>query len=154
MCLKATSFFYIFWNWGMRKWQKCLNSKDYKGAPELGGTNMVGKWEPLFTCSKNCSKNNVKVAWYWNKYVLATIHQSNFKIIRLKRLKQLFTKLIWPFQKRLNWPGRLAGISEGQSQKWCQISLRIFCVLPGTKNLQWPGSHDQHQQPEHYLTYF
>ena len=23
------------------------------------------------------------------------------------------------------------------SQKWCQISVRIFCVLPGTKNLQW-----------------
>ena len=22
------------------------------------------------------------------------------------------------------------------SQKWCQISVRIFCVLPGTKNLQ------------------
>ena len=23
------------------------------------------------------------------------------------------------------------------SQKWCQISVRIFCVLPGTKNLPW-----------------
>ena len=23
------------------------------------------------------------------------------------------------------------------SQNWCQISVRIFCVLPGTKNLQW-----------------
>jgi hypothetical protein len=46
--------------------------------------------------------------------------------------------------EKLNWPGRLAGISEGHrgiskyflSQKWCQISVRIFCVLPGTKNLQ------------------
>jgi hypothetical protein len=53
----------------------------------------------------------------------------------------------------LNWPGRLAGISKGHrgisiqffqdhfspslsSQKWCQIFVRIFCVLPGTKNLQ------------------
>ena len=25
---------------------------------------------------------------------------------------------------------------EFQSQKWCQISVRIFCVLPATKNLQ------------------
>ena len=24
-------------------------------------------------------------------------------------------------------------------QNWCQISVRIFCVLPGTKNLQWGG---------------
>ena len=23
------------------------------------------------------------------------------------------------------------------SQKWCQIFVRIFCVLSGTKNLQW-----------------
>jgi hypothetical protein len=23
------------------------------------------------------------------------------------------------------------------SQKWCQISVRIFCLLPGTKNLPW-----------------
>ena len=23
------------------------------------------------------------------------------------------------------------------SLKWCQISVRLFCVLPGTKNLQW-----------------
>ena len=23
------------------------------------------------------------------------------------------------------------------SQKWCQISVRIFCVLSGTRNLQW-----------------
>ena len=59
--------------------------------------------------------------------------------------------------ERLNWPGRLAGTNlwrppwnEFQkyvivsrplfniisSQKWCQISVRIFCVLPGTKNLQ------------------
>ena len=51
--------------------------------------------------------------------------------------------------ERLNWPGRLAGISEGHrgifsrpfftiilSQKWCQISERIVCILPGTKNLQ------------------
>ena len=28
---------------------------------------MVRCWEPLFTCLKNSSKNNVKVAWYWNK---------------------------------------------------------------------------------------
>ena len=28
----------------------------------LGGTNMVGKWEPFFTCLKNSRKNNVKVA--------------------------------------------------------------------------------------------
>ena len=57
--------------------------------------------------------------------------------------------------ERLNWPGRLASISEGHrgiskyffldhfspsflSQKWCHISVRILCVLPGTKNLQWP----------------
>ena len=50
--------------------------------------------------------------------------------------------------ERLNWPDRLVGISEGHhenwkyffldpfTQKWCQISVRIFCVLPGTKNLQ------------------
>ena len=30
--------------------------------PPLGGTNRVGKWEPLFTCLKNSSKNNVMVA--------------------------------------------------------------------------------------------
>ena len=27
------------------------------------------------------------------------------------------------------------------SQKSCQISVRIFCVLPGTKNLQWTSLH-------------
>jgi hypothetical protein len=26
------------------------------------------------------------------------------------------------------------------SPKWCQISIRIFCVLSGTRNLQWSGS--------------
>jgi hypothetical protein len=34
----------------------------YKPRFTLGGTNMVGKWEPLFTCLKNSSNNNVKVA--------------------------------------------------------------------------------------------
>ena len=53
--------------------------------------------------------------------------------------------------ERLNWPGRLAGISEGHRgiskyffldhfspsflcQKWCQIFVRIFCVLSGARN--------------------
>ena len=26
------------------------------------------------------------------------------------------------------------------SQKWCQISIRIFCVLSGTKNLEWTAT--------------
>ena len=60
--------------------------------------SMVRRWEPLLTCSKNSSKNNVKVVWYWNKF-LRLHHQPNFKIILLKRLKQLLTKLIWPFPK-------------------------------------------------------
>ena len=28
------------------------------------------------------------------------------------------------------------------SQKWCQISVRIFCVLSGTRNLQWTPTTD------------
>ena len=32
------------------------------GKKNLGGRNMVGKWEPLLTCLKNSSKNKVKVS--------------------------------------------------------------------------------------------
>ena len=56
--------------------------------------------------------------------------------------------------ERLNWPSRYLWRPPWNfkiifsrplfiiisSQKWCQISVRFFCALPGTKNLQWPVS--------------
>ena len=39
-----------------------LKTEAVKYLETVGGTNIVGKWEPLFTYLKNSSRNNVKVA--------------------------------------------------------------------------------------------
>ena len=89
------------------------------GGFALGGTNMVGKWEPLLTCLKNSSKNNVKVAWYWNKKFLLLISLisrlfcskgwSNY----LVNWSDLFQKMV-KLTLRLEWLERLEQVTKGQ----------------------------------------
>ena len=40
------------------------------------------------------------------------------------------------------------------SQKWCQISVRIFCVLAGTKNIQWCHRPKMKRDPQHKCSLF
>ena len=56
----------------------------------------------LFTCTGPLLSSWSRQIWFVHLglcYLRLFIHRSNFKIILLKRLKQLFTKLIWPFPK-------------------------------------------------------
>ena len=102
-----------------------LLSKSYN---YLGAAHVVRHWEPLFTFSK---KNNVKVVWYWNKFLC--LHQPNFKIILLKRLKQLFTKLIWPLPKNGQTNLEIRVIFAEDLKK-CQQNLDfIMCPYPRSK---------------------
>ena len=80
---------------------------------------MVRCWEPLLTCSKNSRKNNVKVAWYWNKNLLLLIclisrlfcskGWSNY----LVNWSDLFQKMV-KLTLRLEWVERLEQVTKGQ----------------------------------------
>jgi hypothetical protein len=100
---------------------------------------MVGKWELLLTCLKNNSKNNVKVAWYWNKEFLLLISLisrlfcskgwSNY----LVNWSDLFQKMV-KLTLRLEWLERLEQVTKGQIyQPYLSTPGITWCIFQFSK---------------------
>ena len=105
----------------------------------LGGTN---GWEMgavmLFTCLKNISKNNVEVAWYWNRkwHLLVSVISRLFCwkgwSNNLVNWSDLFQKMV-KVTLRLKW---FKQVTKGQIyQPYLSTPLVYFLFLPPNQKI-------------------